>query len=134
MEDDDLFEIRANATNELFSGTADIYLTREDIIELAKSLKGFPENINQTVSFTTGENEDISYFTLKFKCVDGSGHIIVRVKIAYIVTDTARPKKHYISEFDINIEAASVDQFVISLHKLATSELGEISAILNGKT
>ena len=133
-EDESLFEVRVTASNGSFSGAADCYTNRDEIIKLAESVEGFPKRIGQVVTFTTSEREDLSFFTLQFKCVDGSGHIVMRVKVAHIVSYSNAEQEKCISEFDIKVEASSIDTFVKSVKSLAMEGLGEVRAILHGNT
>ena len=133
-EDEDLFEVRVNASNGLFSGQADCYTNRDEIAKLAESVEGFPVRIGQEVTFTTGESDSSSFVSLGFKCVDGSGHVVVRVKVAHIATYTNSDQEKYVSEFDIKVEASAIDAFVKAVKLLSKESLGEVKAILQGKT
>ncbi|RNL64667.1 hypothetical protein [Zhongshania marina] len=133
-EDDSLFEVRVTASNGRFSGQADCYTNREHIGSLASLIEGFPTKVGQEVEFTTGESDDLSYFTLALKCIDGSGHITARVKVAHIVTYTNTPQEKDFAEFEFGIEASAIDTFVRNIKRLAKAKIGEINAKLNGKT
>ncbi|RYY74193.1 MAG: hypothetical protein EOO52_15125 [Gammaproteobacteria bacterium] len=133
-EDDDLFEVKVFASNGSFSGLACCYTQREAILEFANSLSGFPKEQTQTVNFSTGENENFSYFSFSCKCTGKSWNIVARIKVAHIVVDSALPKKEYFSEFDLSIEPSAIDSFVSSLKSLAASEIGSVKAILKAKT
>ena len=133
-EDEDLFEVRVKASNGLFSGSADCYTNRDEIAKLAESIQGFPKRIGQEVLFSTGGRDDISFFSLSFKCIDGSGHVIARIKVAHIDSYINAPQENYIAEFDIKVEASAIDVFVNSLKSLSKENIGQISATLQGKT
>ncbi len=132
-EDDGLFKIRVTSSNGSFSGQADCYTNREQIGALASAIDGFPTKVGQEVTFTTGEREDLSYFTISLKCVDRSGHVTARVKIAHIVTYSNAPQEKDIAEFQFNVEASAIDIFVSNIKRLATSQIGEVNATLSGK-
>ena len=127
-EDDDLFEVRVSASNGLFSAVSNCYTNRGDIAELANLIEGFPKRIGQEVYFSTGEGNDLSFFSLRFKCKDLAGHSILRVKIAHIISYANAEKEHYTSEFDLEIEAAAIDNFTRSVDLLSRSKLGEVQA------
>jgi|APLak6261661892_1056031.scaffolds.fasta_scaffold93545_1 hypothetical protein len=133
-EDDDLFEIRVTASNSRFSGQADCYTNREHMGSLASLIDGFPKKMGQEVTFTTGESDDLSYFTISLKCIDHSGHVTARVKIAHIVTYSNAPQEKDIAEFQFGVEALAIDMFVRNIKRLATAQIGEVNATLNGKT
>ena len=128
-EDDDLFEVRITASNLYFSGTAECYTTREEIQSLATSLKDFPLENSQVVSFSTGENINNSFFNLQFKTTNASGHTAVRVKIMHIYSSNL-PKEISSSEFDLPVEPAAIDRFASSLNLLAIKPVGEIVAFI----
>lgn len=133
-EDDDLFEIRVTSSNSRFSGQADCYTNREHIGSLASIIDGFPATMGQEVTFTTGERDDLSYFTISLKCTDRSGHVNARVKIAHIVTYSNAIQEKDIAEFQFGVEASAIDMFVSNIKRLATAQIGEVNATLNGKT
>lgn len=131
-EDSDLFEVKVKASNGTFSGQVTCYTNREMISDLASSLEGFPLNVGQKITFTTGESSKSSFFSLHFNCIDGSGHTVVRVKIAHILTMTNRAQQKYVAEFDLNIEPSAIDTFSRSLSSLAKAQIGQIKAVLDG--
>ena len=133
-EDESLLEVNIEASNNLFSGTTNCYTNRDEIEELGNLLAGYPKSLNETVNFTTGESDDISFFSLIFKVINGSGHISVRVKVAHIQTYTNTEQENYLSEFDLFVEPAAIDVFASKLKALSKSSIGDITATLNGKT
>ena len=133
-EDDDLFEVRVSASNGDFSGQTNCYTNREEIEKLGLEIEGFPKQIGHEFTFSTSENDDMSFFTLRLRCIDGSGHILGRVKIAHIVTFSNAEKEKYLSEFDIKIEPSAIDTFSKAVKSLSKASLGEVKATLKGKT
>lgn len=133
-EDESLFEVKVFATNGFFSGTAYCYTTREEMEKLGKLLTGYPKTLTDEISFSTGPHDNFSFFSLALKCIDKSGHIKARVTVAHIVTYGNAPQEKYLSEFDLEIEPAGIDAFSTSLQELAKADLGEIKAILKGRT
>lgn len=131
---DGLFEVRVKASNRWFAGAADCYTNRSKIADLSEVIEGFPKTIDHEVRFTTGERDDISFFSLFFKCEDRHGSAIVRVKIAHIMVSTNANDENYISEFDIPVEAAAIDIFARQLNALSTANIGGVTAVLRGKT
>jgi len=131
-EDEDLFEVKIMASNGDFSGGAKCYTQRKELRYLAASLEGFPKSLNHKVSYVE-ENENFSFFTLVFSC-NSSWKVSVRVKISKIIVSCNAPKVHDVVEFDMAIEPAAIDAFVLSLRILADSEIGTAKAVLNAKT
>jgi hypothetical protein len=133
-EDESLLEIKIFGSNGDFSGTANCYTNREKIIELGEMLNGFPKSLEDKVYFSTGESDTSSYFSLTLKILNGSGHIKARIKIAHIQTFTNTEQENYLSEFDLPLEPAAIDNFSKQLIVLSKSRIGECSATLQSKT
>lgn len=130
-EDDDLFEVCINATNGKFSGESNCYSTREEIQHFAKILTGFPKQVPDTIEFSTGPQENNSYFTIELRTIGGLGQVSARVKINETVIYSNAPAKYSIAEFDISpIEASSIIEFSNQLSRLLDSEIGNCEAVL----
>ena len=130
-EDDDLFRVKVNASNADFSGAAECYAQRKELMELALSLQGFPKSTEDKVNYLA-ESQNFSFFTLVFSC-RSNWKVNLRIKVANIVISNA-PKVHNVVEFDMAIEPAAIDSFVSSLKVLAIAEIGTVKAVLNAKT
>ncbi len=133
-EDDDLFQVEICASNGRFAGTARCYTTREQIAELARGVDGFPKSTSDAFHFSTHSGDNFSYFGFNFRCVDGRGGVVVRLKVAEIVRFSNSPATDDIVEFEIGVEPASIDKFANELFALAKATIGEKTAILHAKT
>ena len=133
-EDESLFEVRIKANNGKFAAEACCYTLREEISQLADSIKDFPKSLQDKVEFSTYGSDNSSYFSLNFNVIDGSGHIVIRVKIAEIHSWSNKPKESNVAEFDMPIESVGINQFSSTLNKLSKAGIGEIKAVMNGKT
>lgn len=129
-EDESLFEVKISASNGKFGGEARCYTLRDEIQKLAGEIKDFPKSITSQVEFSTYSGDDFSYFTMKFTCMDGSGHISVRIKIADIVTYSNAPQTNSIAEFNIAVESAAIDSFSAALRELSKAPVGTVKAVL----
>ncbi len=129
-EDESLFEVRITASNGKFTGEARCYTIRDEIQKLASAIKGFPKSLSDQVEFSTYSSNDFSYFTMKFACTDGLGHISVRIKVADIITYSNAPQVNNYSEFDIAVEPAAIDSFSTALSELSKARLGEVTAVM----
>ncbi len=132
-EDSDLFEIKIKAFNGMFSGQADCYTTREEMEKLAKDLQGFPKSINDEYEFSTGPNENFSTFSLKFACINKSGHIVVEIRISEKIIYSNIPNVDNFAKFRMPIEAAGIDVFSGQIEYLSKSEIGKVVAELSIK-
>lgn len=133
-EDESLFEVRVRASNGSFSGSADCYTNRDQIESLAMLIEGFPKSPEHEVHFTTGESESFSFLSIALKAQDRLGHLVARIKIAHIETHSNVPSESSVSEFDIRVEPAAIDAFVLSLRHLSRDGVGQVTAELRGKT
>jgi len=133
-EDDDLFQVEICAGNGRFAGTARCYTTREQFTELARGVDGFPKSTSDAFHFYTHSGDNFSYFGFNFRCVDGRGGVVVRVKVADIVRFSNCLGTDDIVEFDLGVEPASIDNFANELFALAKAAIGENPAILHAKT
>jgi hypothetical protein len=131
LEDDDFFQVNMSATKGLFSGATRCYNQRRSLMELAKSLEGFPKSPDHIVNYSN-EQENFSFFTLIFSS-NPAWKVNVRVKIANIISYSNAPKVHDWVEFDMAVEPAAIDSFVASLKVLATAEIGTTTAVLHSK-
>ena len=132
-EDEDMYEVEIRASNGRFTGKARCYTTREQITELARCVDGFPKSTLHKFHFSTHSGDNFSYFDLNFRCVDGRGGVVVRVKVADIVRFSNAPGTNDIVEFDLGLEPAAIDNFAKDLFALAEAKIGEKSALLHAK-
>jgi len=87
-EDEHMIEVRVFASNKRFSATVDFYTTRDELKELAISLKHFPNSSDSEVKFRPEEGDDIAPCSLQFNSSDDhNGHISLRasLKIQFLV-------------------------------------------------
>ena len=102
-----------------FSGEADCYVSETNFLNFAQSLKGFPKQQNEVISFSSGESEVLSTFELCFTNANSSGHIRLEVLITYIDQFTDSIVKKYSSSFGLVIMPTELDTFQSSLVKVA---------------
>ncbi|MDR3792207.1 MAG: hypothetical protein P4L03_02390 [Terracidiphilus sp.] len=122
--DEDVLQLKVAASNGLFSGSAQPYVSLGAAQEAAELLKGFPANSNDVreISFgTSGEKFAGGYVHLYFSCWDQAGHAAVEMQFeskneswpslpgnpGYAALQTAR--------FRAGIEASAIDRFVNDL-------------------
>ncbi len=132
-EDEDLFQLEIHATNGRFTGRAHCYTTREQVAELARSIDRFPKSSADAFRFSTVSGDNFSYFGFDFRCIDGRGGVVVRVKVADVVRFSNAIGTDDVVEFDLVVEPASIDNFAVDLAALAQAKIGERPAILYAK-
>ncbi len=99
--------------------------------QLAASVDRFPASVDAQVSFSSGPSADFSYFSLHFSCIDGAGHVVLRVKIAEIIRwSNGRPTNNVV-EFDVPVEPAAIDRFASALATISDAPIGTVTAELN---
>ncbi|MDP2485697.1 hypothetical protein [Pseudoalteromonas marina] len=133
-EDESLFEVKVSGSNGKFTGEATCYTNRENILELAEILEVFPQKLSDSFNFSTGKNDGISYFSISGFRTDGSGHILLAIEIAHIVSFTNARTQNYKASFDLRAEPEGVNQFGRQLRKVACEPLGKTEAVLNNAT
>jgi hypothetical protein len=133
-EDESLFEVKVFGSNGNFSGEAACYTNRENILELAEILEVFPQKLSDSFDFSTGKSYEISYFSISGFCTDGSGHTILAIEIAHIVSFTNSRTQNYKASFDFRAEPEGINQFGRQLRKVASEQLGKTKAVLNYAT
>lgn len=131
-KDEQMLEIRVSASNGLFSGQADCYIPYGTLPTFREGIAGFPNQIGQSFTFTTGENNNSSFFSTHFRSCDGSGRTVVRIKIAHIEISTNQEPERYMVEFDANVEPLAIDAFAKQLESLEGKGIGEVIATLRG--
>ncbi|HEY4380708.1 MAG TPA: hypothetical protein VGN01_10215 [Acidobacteriaceae bacterium] len=123
--DADIYELRITATNGDFSGSVCLYVAIGQLGELADELSGFPRTSTDEREIELGTFER-GYagggVRASFRCIDGAGHIQMRVRTE---TDHNQDAPAQSVMLFLPIEPASIDKFVEELHALEDSRTGE---------
>ena len=130
--DPDLIEVVVVAGNRWFSGASTFYTGEKELKDVARVLKGFPANREDVRVVALGERILASpngHVALRFFCRDGSGHIIVEVKIA---AGHDYGETHQEAIVAIPTEAAAVDRFVQELEVMAGEGRGTAQLMIAG--
>ncbi len=75
-QDTDMIELKIIASNDNFSGATEIYTVYEDIDTLAKSLKGFPKSISESIEFSAGQRDSYAFANIRFYCFTGGKAVL----------------------------------------------------------
>lgn len=129
-KDDEMIELRVRATNERYLGTTQVYDTTESLKDFAKSLLDYPNN-NQIIIHEAGEKDSISYFAMKFYCIDNVGHIGVEISLEENTSTQYRQEEKDKLKLEIIVEPSAIDNFRRELLQLAIKEEG--TATLYGR-
>jgi hypothetical protein len=116
--DNDLVKVRVSAGNSTFGGTADVYLRTGQLGELASQLQGFPKTLSDTRQVLLGTFDPESAgggVSMRFYCVDRSGHIRVETKIESDGDSAGRVQSAMLL---VPIEPGAIDLFVEDLRGL----------------
>jgi len=120
--DNDLVELEVRASNGIFAGRAKLYENHEASASAAQLLSGFPIGSTDQREVTLGTLDE-KYAGggagLAFRCTDGSGHCVVKVRLR----DDDFGGSIHSATFSIPCEAAAVDEFVQQLRAM-TLNLG----------
>ena len=130
-EDDSYLKIRISAWNGSFGGDAAIYVDTERLKETASELRGFPASVSDVRELSFGGFGPRcagGAASLRFYCIDGSGHARLDAKIE---SDYDRAGKAESVTMTLSIEPAALDRFVQALDKLDPKEGAQV--FLEGK-
>jgi hypothetical protein len=129
--DNDVIKIRVSAWNGLFGGAADVYVGVDQLGETAAQLEGFPKtpsDVRKVILGAFGPESAGGGVSIRFYCVDGSGHSYVDSRIE---SDYDSARKSQSAVLSLPIEAAAVDSFVEELRCLNAERKG--AAHLKGR-
>ena len=118
-EDSDLEELLISASNGRYSGMAQVYFALGDIEDLANRIRGFPLTLSHEVIFSGGAEDSDSFARLVFRCVDGVGHTLVKVNLAEVFQEYARPTLRGRVELELLFEPLALDEFSRDLDQMA---------------
>jgi hypothetical protein len=116
--DNDLVKVRVSASNSVFRGVADLYLGTDQLSEVATQLRGFPKSVSDIREVTLGTFGPDSAgggVSMRFYCIDRSGHACVETRIEADRDSTGRAQSAVLL---VLIEASGVDSFVEELRRL----------------
>ena len=109
-EDVDLEELCITASNGEYCGSARVYFAQGDIAALANAIRGFPKTITQVEIFEGGQ-DDGPRAKLVFRCMDQSGHPVVRVSLVEFAFEHAQVPIMNDVNLELRFEASALDQF-----------------------
>ena len=124
-KDDDLIELNVIAFNGRYLGTTEVYDDSISLKEFAELLSDYP-NMNKTLFYEAGMKDSISYFSMKFYCIDNAGHIGVEICLEENTNgslDCRKEEKDKV-KLEIIVEPNGIDNFQRELLQLAIKEEG----------
>ncbi len=112
----DLFYISAMAESPSFMAKTGFYCKGLKLVELGKSIKGFPKDEADSMEFSLGESKVMAEF--HFRSVKNAGHCELWVKIKGVEDERGNSAESY---FPIDyLDAAAIDNFSKELIRLGT--------------
>ncbi|MFB2726922.1 hypothetical protein ACE02H_05575 [Shewanella mangrovisoli] len=131
-EIDDLLKLKVKGESCGFAGTADCYVNEAQFQAFCAQLIGFPKKREDRVQFCSGESAQLSYFDIKFSCIDSSGRILAAIQIVSRGTRYPREKVCFAASFSFKVEPAAFDRFVKGLSRVAViNNVGLKAALVN---
>lgn len=118
FRDSDLLKVRVSAWNGAFGGASDVYVGIGALTEIANKLQGFPQSTSdarEVMWGTFGPETAGGGVSMRFYCIDGSGHAYVESKIE---SDQDAAGTVQSATFLVAIEASAIDCFVAELLKV----------------
>jgi hypothetical protein len=128
--DQDVSNVHVRCSNGRFSGDANIYLSHNDLSEMAEALSGFPSHAADSRNFELGAfdpNHAGGGIRMYFYCRDSVGHAAVDVKlrddgcIALGEVESVALR--------IPVEAAAMDFFLVQVRGMNTKEIGATACL-----
>ncbi|WP_353070279.1 hypothetical protein RBB75_09375 [Tunturibacter empetritectus] len=113
--DNDVIELHITAGNKKFSGSADVYVGRGQLLEAAATLQGFPNNskdAREVVFGAFGSKYAGGAVQLQFYCKDLAGHSVFRATIEGDYRDQEGTQS---ATAIVDFEPASLDSFLAEL-------------------
>lgn len=118
---EDLVQLTVRASNEAFSGVAQVYSTRRDLHSLADQLKGYPSSKPRDIEFRA-EDPHLGSLCLRFFYRDSAHHVSLLVEMKRASQNPNRPSDR--AAFVIDLEGAvAIDRFRNSLVQIGNKQL-----------
>lgn len=131
-EIDELLKLRVKGESSGFAGTADCYVNEDQFRAFCAQLVGFPEKLEDSIHFCSGESDQLSYFDIEFSCIDSSGRILTTIRIVSRDIRYPREKVCFLASFSFKVEPAAFDRFVKGLSRVSViNNVGLKAALVN---
>lgn len=128
-KDEHMFELKVNCNNGRYSGTTEVYETKESLLPFANSLDGYPFQGGELMH-ECGKQDSYAFFKMRFYKIGVTGRVGVQINLEGNVATEYREEEKDKLEMELIVEPNAIDSFQKELKKLAMTESG--SAILNG--
>ncbi|WP_439585890.1 hypothetical protein [Dyadobacter bucti] len=127
-KDEDLIELRVQASNGRYFGTTQVYDTTESLMGLAKSLNEFWDG-HTPIVYEAGTKGGRAFWGMNIYLIEPSGLIGVEVILEEHGNDTgiSQVKRRNCVKLEIQIYMAAIDRFRTELLALAQNEEGVAS-------
>lgn len=82
--DVDVTEMTVECSNGRFQGTAEIYLSHDEHLDIASVLSGFPSCVSDSRTIEVGTFNPAHAdggLRVEFRCADSSGHVLADIKL-----------------------------------------------------
>jgi hypothetical protein len=127
-KDEHMFEIKVSADNGRYSGTTEVYETKESLLPFAHSLEGFL-NGSKKLSHSCGERNSYAFFQVKFYPVDTGSVVGVHITLEENVATEYREEEKDKLTMELIVEPNAIDIFQKELVSLAINEEGSAELI-----
>lgn len=128
-KDELMFELKVNCSNGRYSGSTEVYETKESLLPFANSLNGFPFQ-GEELLHECGEKNGYAFFKMRFYKIGLTGIVGVQLNLEENVATECQKEEKDKLEMELIVEPNAIDSFQKELKKLAMTESG--SAILIG--
>ncbi len=123
-KDEHMFELKVNCNNGRYSGTTEVYDTKESLLPFARSLKGYPSQGGELI-YECGKQNDYAFFKMRFYQIGTEGMVGVQIHLEENVATEFRPEEKDKLKMELIVEPYAIDTFQKELINLALKESGK---------
>ncbi|GAB5409350.1 MAG: hypothetical protein BalsKO_17150 [Balneolaceae bacterium] len=127
-KDEHMFELKINCSNGRYSGTTEVYDTKESLLPFANSLKGYPFQGGE-LQYECGKEDNYAYFKMKFYQIKTTGIVGVQINVEENVPTEYRKEEKDKLKMELIVEPNAIDSFQKELLNLAMKESGSANLI-----
>jgi len=128
-KDEHMFELKVNCSNGRYSGTTEVYETKESLLPFVNLLDGYPFQGGELIH-ECGKQDSYAFFKMRLYKIGVTGIVGVQINLEENVATEYRKEEKHKLEMELIVEPNAIDSFQKELKTLAMTESG--TAILKG--
>lgn len=131
-EDEHMIEVSARTSNGAYSGSTKFYTSREELIEIAEAISGYPRHSKEIADFAIGQGEGFSNLFCKFIPTYPASHFKACVTLAHVEKINERENRNSVN-LEFPVEPAGIDSFTSALKKMGDLPVNSVISTLKGE-